>query len=57
MGSLVPATWFGQGLLARWMYASLHLMHHRAVLGTVRTGVLALARFLVRRATPQVKLH
>jgi NADH dehydrogenase len=39
------------------MYASLHLMHHRAVLGTIRTGVLALARFLVRRATPQVKLH
>lgn len=57
MGSLFPATWFVQGLLARWMYASLHLMHHRAVLGTVRTGVLALARFLVRRATPQVKLH
>ncbi len=57
LGSLVPATWFVQGLLARWMYASLHLMHHRAVLGTVRTGVLALARFLVRRATPQVKLH
>lgn len=57
MGSLFPSTWFVQGLLARWMYASLHLMHHRAVLGTVRTGVLALARFLVRRATPQVKLH
>ena len=57
MGNLFPSTWFVQGLLARWMYASLHLMHHQAVLGTIRTGVLAIARFLVRRATPQVKLH
>ena len=57
MGNLFPSTWFVQGLVARFMYASLHLMHHQAVLGTVRTGVLALARFLVRRAKPQVKLH
>jgi len=27
------------------------------VLGTVRTGVLALARFLIKRTTPLVKLH
>jgi NADH dehydrogenase len=39
------------------MYASLHLMHHQAVLGTIRTGVLAVARYLVKRATPLVKLH
>jgi NADH dehydrogenase len=39
------------------MYVSLHLMHHRAVLGAVRTGVLALARFLIKRTTPLVKLH
>jgi NADH dehydrogenase len=39
------------------MYLSLHLLHHQAVLGTIRTGVLAMARFLVRRATPLVKLH
>jgi NADH dehydrogenase len=32
-------------------------MHHQAVLGTLRTGVLAVARFLVKRATPLVKLH
>jgi NADH dehydrogenase len=32
-------------------------MHHRAVLGTFRTGLLALARFLIRRSTPLVKLH
>ncbi len=58
MGNLfVASSWFVEGLFARTMYASLHLMHHRAVLGTLRTGVLALARFLVKRATPLVKLH
>ena len=57
MGSLFKGTWFVEGLFARLMYASLHLMHHRAVLGLVRTGVLAMARFLVKRATPLVKLH
>jgi NADH dehydrogenase len=39
------------------MYVSLHLLHHKAVLGTVRTGVLAVARFLIKRSTPLVKLH
>ena len=57
MGNLFRSTWYVQGLIARLMYASLHLMHHQAVLGTMRTAVLAVARFLVRRATPQVKLH
>ena len=57
MGSVFRATWFVEGMFARTMYASLHLMHHQAVLGTIRTGVLAMARFLVKRATPLVKLH
>jgi NADH dehydrogenase len=57
MGSLKGLSWFVEGFVARMMYASLHLMHHRAVLGTVRTGVLALARFLIKRSTPLVKLH
>ncbi len=57
MGVLRGLHWFVEGTVARLMYASLHLMHHRAVLGTVRTGVLALARFLVRRSGPLVKLH
>jgi NADH dehydrogenase len=39
------------------MYKSLHLMHHQAVLGSLRTGVLAVARYLIRRSTPLVKLH
>lgn len=57
MGSLKGFSWFVDGLVARLMYVSLHLMHHRAVLGTVRTAVLALARFLIKRSTPLVKLH
>jgi NADH dehydrogenase len=56
MGAL-RATWFVEGFLARIMYTSLHLMHHQAILGPMRTGVLAVARFLIRRTTPLVKLH
>ena len=57
MGALQGFNWFVEGMFARMMYVSLHLMHHRAVLGTVRTGLLAMARFLIRRSTPLVKLH
>jgi len=57
MGSVFRSTWFVHGLMARAMYASLHLRHHQAVMGTLRTAVLAVARFLVKRATPLVKLH
>ncbi|HEV7816001.1 MAG TPA: NAD(P)/FAD-dependent oxidoreductase [Janthinobacterium sp.] len=57
MGSLKGLSWFVEGFIARMMYIGLHLMHHRAVLGLVRTGVLALARFLIKRTTPVVKLH
>ena len=57
MGSLRGTSWFVEGMLARFMYTSLHLMHHQAVLGSMRTGLLALARFLIRRTTPLVKLH
>lgn len=56
-GNLFNAKWFVEGLFARLMYVSLHLLQHRAVLGSLRTGVLALARFPVKRATPRVKLH
>jgi NADH dehydrogenase len=57
MGALRGFNWFVEGFFARMMYLSLHLMHHRAVLGTLRTALLALARFLIRRSTPLVKLH
>lgn len=57
MGSLKGMSWFVEGFMARIMYLSLHLLHHQAVLGPVRTGLMALARFLIRRTTPLVKLH
>jgi NADH dehydrogenase len=57
MGALRGFSWFVEGFVARIMYVSLHLLHHQAVLGSVRTGVLAVARFLIRRTTPLVKLH
>ncbi|MBB3219326.1 NAD(P)/FAD-dependent oxidoreductase [Pseudoduganella umbonata] len=57
MGSLQGRNWFVEGFFARMMYTSLHLMHHQAIMGTLRTGVLALARFLIKRTTPMVKLH
>lgn len=57
MGSLRGASWFVEGFMARMMYLSLHMLHHKAVLGPMRTGLMALGRFLIRRTTPIVKLH
>ena len=57
MGALSGKNFFVDGLIAKWMYMSLHLMHHRAILGTVATAVLALARLLQRRVSGRVKLH
>ncbi len=57
MGSLKGLSWFVEGFYARIMYVSLHLLHHQAVLGTMRTAVLAVGRFLVKRTTALVKLH
>jgi len=57
MGVLVGKSWFVEGLIARVMYMSLHLMHHMAVLGMVRTGLMAAGRMLLKRSAPRVKLH
>lgn len=57
MGVLSGKSWFVEGLLARLMYMSLHLMHHLAVLGPVRTGTLAIGRLFMKRGAPRVKLH
>lgn len=57
MGKLTGRGLFLSGMLARMMYMSLHLMHHRAILGVSRTASLALARLLVRRTHSRVKLH
>lgn len=57
MGVLAGRNWFVEGLLARTMYMSLHLMHHLAVLGPWRTLSLALGRLFLKRNTHRVKLH
>lgn len=57
MGGLLGRRFFIEGLTARWAYMSLHLDHHRRVLGPVRTVVLALARLMHNRISGRLKLH
>ncbi|GAB3538040.1 FAD-dependent oxidoreductase [Noviherbaspirillum agri] len=57
MGVLSGRKFFVHGIVGRLMYMSLHLLHHQAFLGTARTMLLALARLLMRRGEPRVKLH
>jgi NADH:ubiquinone reductase (H+-translocating) len=57
MGSLSGRNFFVEGLLAKGMYMSLHIMHHRAILGVGGTVTLALARLLQRRVSGRLKLH
>ncbi|MEO8296844.1 MAG: FAD-dependent oxidoreductase [Burkholderiales bacterium] len=57
MGGLAGRNFFVEGLLAKWMYMSLHLMHHLAIVGAGNTILLALARLLQRRVSGRLKLH
>jgi NADH dehydrogenase len=57
MGGLSGRNFFVEGLLAKWMYMSLHLNHHRAIVGLGNTIVLAVARLLQRRVSGRLKLH
>lgn len=57
MGGLAGRNFFVEGLIAKWMYISLHLNHHRAILGAGKTIVLALARLLQQRVSGRLKLH
>ena len=57
MGNLGGPSFRIEGLLARWAYVTLHLDHHRAILGVRRTAVLALSRLLHRRVAGRLKLH
>ena len=57
MGGLGGPNFFVEGLLAKWAYMSLHLDHHRAILGVGKTAVLALARLLQQRVSGRLKLH
>lgn len=57
MGGLGGPNFFVEGLVAKWAYISLHLDHHRAIMGTPKTVVLALARLLQQRVAGRLKLH
>jgi NADH:ubiquinone reductase (H+-translocating) len=57
MGGLLGDRFFVEGLMARWAYMSLHLDHHRRILGPIRTAVLALARLVHNRISGRLKLH
>ena len=57
MGGLGGPNFFVEGLIAKWAYISLHLDHHRAIMGTPKTIVLAMARLLQQRVAGRLKLH
>jgi NADH:quinone reductase (non-electrogenic) len=57
MGRLIGGSLLIQGLIARWMYASLYKMHQASILGYVGVALDTVGRFLSRRTAPRVKLH
>ncbi|MFT4253293.1 MAG: FAD-dependent oxidoreductase [Caulobacter sp.] len=57
MGGLGGPNFFIEGLVAKWFYVSLHLAHHKAILGVTKTALLALARLLQQRVAGRLKLH
>ena len=57
MGRLIGGSLLIQGLIARWMYASLYKLHQVAIYGYLRVALDTLGRFLRRRLEPRVKLH
>jgi len=46
-----------EGYFAKLMYLSLYKMHELALHGTVKVALDTLARLIVRRTEPHVKLH
>jgi NADH dehydrogenase len=57
MGFLFGRSVFVEGVFARIMYRSLRIMHERAVGGTAYALLSLVARAVVRRTSPSVKLH
>ena len=57
MGSLVGGSLFVEGLFARLMYKSLYKMHELALHGAWKVSLDTLARTLMRRTEPTIKLH
>jgi NADH dehydrogenase len=57
MGRLVGGSLLVQGLIARWMYASLYKLHQALIFGYLGVALDTVGRFLRRRTAPRVKLH
>ncbi len=57
MGGLVGGTLMVEGYFAKLMYLSLYKMHELALHGAVKVALDTLARLIVRRTEPLVKLH
>ncbi len=57
MGRLVGGNLFIQGLIARWIYASLYKMHQVSIYGALRVAIDTLSRVVRHRLEPRVKLH
>lgn len=56
MGNLTGSVHI-EGWLARVLYRSLYRLHQRALFGTLRTALLAVADTLTRPTRPRTKLH
>jgi len=57
MGRLIGGSLIVQGLIARWMYASLYKMHQVSLYGVVRVALDTLGRLLRGGIEPRIKLH
>jgi len=57
MGGLIGGSMMVEGLFARLMYESLYKMHELALHGWTKVTLDTLARLIVRRTEPHVKLH
>ena len=57
MGRLVGGSILIEGLIARWMYASLYKMHQVSIHGYIAVALDTLGRLLRGRVEPRVKLH
>ena len=57
MGGLIGRTLFIEGMFAKLMYLSLYKMHELALHGWVKVALDTVARLIVRRTEPHVKLH
>jgi len=57
MGRLIGGSLLVQGLIARWMYASLYKMHQVSLHGVLRVALETVGRFLRGGVEPRIKLH